>query len=62
MGDRYLGFANSTIGRLIVSTFGLPRPPLLRRESDDSPHSLSGYVHVGVLAQVHCMPHRLGNH
>ena len=48
MGDRYLGFANSAIGRLIVSTLGLPRPPLLRRESDDSPHSLSGYVHVGI--------------
>ena len=48
MGDRYLGFANSAIGRLIASTFGLPRPPLLRRESYDSPHSLSGYVHVGI--------------
>ena len=48
MSDRYLGFANSAIGRLIVSTFGLPRPPLLRRESDDTPHGLSGNVHVGI--------------
>ena len=48
MGDKYLDFANSKIGRLVVSTLGLPRPPLLRRESDDRPHSLSGNIHVGI--------------
>ena len=48
MGDKYLGFANSKIGRLIVSTLGLPQPPLLKRESFDDAHSLSGNVHVGI--------------
>ena len=48
MSDRYLGFANSRIGRVIVSTLGLPRPPVLIRESADNAHSLSGNVHVGI--------------
>ena len=48
MGDKYLGFANSKIGRLIVSALGLPQPPLLKRESFDDAHSLSGNVHVGI--------------
>ena len=48
MSDRYLGFANSRIGRIIVSTLGLPRPPVLNRESNDNAHSLSGNIHVGI--------------
>lgn len=48
MGDKYLVFANSKVGRLIVSTLGLPMPPILRRESNEDAHRLSGNIHIGI--------------
>jgi 3-oxoacyl-[acyl-carrier protein] reductase len=42
MSDKYLEFANSTIGKSIVSILGLPKPPRLARENADNPHYLSG--------------------
>jgi 3-oxoacyl-[acyl-carrier protein] reductase len=42
MSDKYLEFANSTIGKSIVSILGLPKPPRLARENADKPHYLSG--------------------
>lgn len=31
MSDRYLGFANSNLGRRLVDALGLPRPAALER-------------------------------
>ena len=42
MSDKYLEFANSTIGKSIVSILGLPKPLRLARENADNPHYLSG--------------------
>ncbi|MGB2242228.1 MAG: 3-oxoacyl-ACP reductase [Porticoccaceae bacterium] len=47
MSDKYLEFANSTIGKSIVSILGLPKPPRLARENADNPHYLSGSLLFG---------------
>lgn len=47
MSDKYLEFANSTIGKSIVSVLGLPKPPRLARENADNPHHLSGSLLFG---------------
>lgn len=47
MSDKYLEFANSTIGKSIVSVLGLPKPPRLARENADNPHYLSGSLLFG---------------
>jgi len=47
MSDKYLEFANSTIGKSIVSILGLPKPPRLARENADKPHYLSGSLLFG---------------
>lgn len=47
MSDKYLEFANSTIGKSIVSILGLPKPPRLARENADNPHHLSGSLLFG---------------
>ena len=47
MSDKYLEFANSTIGKSIVSILGLPKPPRLARENADNPHHLSGCLLFG---------------
>ena len=47
MSDRYLEFANSAIGKSIVSMLGLPRPPKLVREDASDAHKLSGNLLCG---------------
>ena len=47
MSDKYLEFANSKIGRSIVSALGLPKPLRLLREDADNPHYLSGSLLCG---------------
>jgi len=47
MSDKYLQFANSTIGKSILSILGLPRPPKLAREDTNNPHYLSGDLLCG---------------
>ena len=47
MSDKYLEFANSKIGRSIVSILGLPKPPKLIREDIKNPHYLSGNLLCG---------------
>lgn len=47
MSDKYLEFANSSIGKSIVSILGLPKPPRLARENADNPHYLSGSLLFG---------------
>lgn len=47
MSDKYLEFANSTIGKSIVTILGLPKPPRLARENADKPHYLSGSLLFG---------------
>ena len=47
MSDKYLEFANSKLGRSIVSVLGLPKPPRLIREDSNNPHYLSGNLLCG---------------
>ena len=47
MSDKYLQFANSTIGKSILSILGLPRPPKLAREDTSNAHYLSGDLLCG---------------
>ncbi len=37
MTDKYMSFANSSVGRKIVGTLGLPRPPVLDRYQTGAP-------------------------
>ena len=48
MSDKYLEFANSKIGKPILSALGLPVPPRLKREDVNYPHQLSGNLLCGV--------------
>ena len=36
MSDKYLQFANSKIGKSILSMLGLPKPPRLIRENENN--------------------------
>ena len=47
MSDKYLQFANSKIGKSILSMLGLPKPPRLIREDDNNPHQLSANLLCG---------------
>jgi 3-oxoacyl-[acyl-carrier protein] reductase len=47
MSDKYLEFANSKMGKSIVSILGLPKPPRLVREDANNPHYLSGNLRLG---------------
>lgn len=47
MSDKYLEFANSKMGKSIVSILGLPKPPRLIREDANNPHYLSGNLICG---------------
>ena len=47
MSDKYLQFANSKIGKNILSILGLPRPPKLVREDANNAHYLSGNLLFG---------------
>ena len=47
MSDKYLQFANSKIGKSILSMLGLPKPPRLIRENDNNPHQLSANLLCG---------------
>lgn len=47
MSDKYLEFANSKMGKSIVSILGLPKPPRLIREDANNPHYLSGNLRLG---------------
>lgn len=47
MSDKYLEFANSKMGKSIVSILGLPKPPRLIREDANNPHYLSGSLICG---------------
>jgi len=47
MDDKYLRFANSKIGKSVVTALGLPKPPMLTRESSENPHQLMGNLLCG---------------
>lgn len=47
MSDKYLQFANSKVGKPILSMLGLPKPPKLIREDQNNPHQLSGHLLFG---------------
>lgn len=47
MSDKYLQFANSKIGKSILSMLGLPKPPRLIRENENNPHQLSSNLLCG---------------
>ena len=47
MSDKYLQFANSKIGKSILSMLSLPKPPRLIREDDNNPHQLSANLLCG---------------
>ena len=47
MSDKYLQFANSKIGKSILSMLGLPKPPRLIRENENNPHQLSANLLCG---------------
>lgn len=47
MSDKYLQFANSKVGKPILSMLGLPKPPKLIREDQDNPHQLSDNLLCG---------------